>query len=438
MDEYRLGSILLEGGIVDEAGLERCLAIQALTGSSRPIGRILVEQGLLDEATLTRLLELQKTRLTSQAALIPADDLASTSLLTAAKANGASEIVVSEGRPVRVRIGSSWQRLTDETLSGPEVWDFVRETMGFDVLEQLAENHFVSRPWELDGIGAGAATAFRQFDGVAGRLTFGRTTVESLSDLGIPEAVGEAIDSGKGLVLCVGERGIGRSELLASLTKHAAQDPSQYVVVVGDEPVVCQEDGALVVQRQFGIDPETRADVLRSVVREDPDVMVIADVGSPETFELALRAAEGGRLVIAYLDAKNVVQALMRIFNFYPSYELPRIRVALAAVLRSVLVRHLLPNAEHTGTVSATELLVVQDPVREVLRSGSVEDINLLLRAEGGACGHPLDRSMLDLLGSGLVRMDDVFARAEEKAWLLERTRNLGVATDAAKLTEKN
>lgn len=438
MDEYRLGSILLEGGIVDEAGLERCLAIQALTGSSRPIGRILVEQGLLDEATLTRLLELQKTRLTSQAALIPAHDLASTSLLTAAKANGASEIVVSEGRPVLVRIGSSWQRLTDETLSGPEVWDFVRETMGFDVLEQLAENHFVSRPWELDGIGAGAATAFRQFDGVAGRLTFGRTTVESLSDLGIPEAVGEAIDSGKGLVLCVGERGIGRSELLASLTKHAAQDPSQYVVVVGDEPVVCQEDGALVVQRQFGIDPETRADVLRSVVREDPDVMVIADVGSPETFELALRAAEGGRLVIAYLDAKNVVQALMRIFNFYPSYELPRIRVALAAVLRSVLVRHLLPNAEHTGTVSATELLVVQDPVREVLRSGSVEDINLLLRAEGGACGHPLDRSMLDLLGSGLVRMDDVFARAEEKAWLLERTRNLGVATDAAKLTEKN
>ena len=438
MDEYRLGSILLEGGVVDEAGLERCLAIQALTGSSRPIGRILVEQGLLDEATLMRLLELQKTRLASKAALILADDLASSSLLTAAKANGASEIVVSEGRPVRVRIGSSWQRLTDETLSGPEVWDFVRETMGFDVLEQLAENHFVTRPWELDGIGAGAATAFRQFDGVAGRLTFGRTTVESLSDLGIPEAVGEAIDSGKGLVLCVGERGIGRSELLASMTMHAAQDPSQYVVVVDDEPVVCQEDGALVVQRQFGIDPETRADVLRSVVREDPDVMVIADVGSPETFELALRAAEGGRLVIAYLDAKNVVQALMRIFNFYPSYELPRIRVALAAVLRSVLVRHLLPNAEYTGTVSATELLVVQDPVREVLRSGGVEDINLLLRAEGGACGYPLDRSMLDLLGSGLVRMDDVFARAEEKAWLLERTRNLGVATDAAKLTEKN
>lgn len=438
MDENRLGSILLEGGVVEEAGLERCLAIQALTGSARPIGRILVEQGLLDEATLKRLLEMQKTRLTSQAALVPSKDLASSSLLTAAKANGASEIVVSEGRPVRVRVGSSWQQLTDETLSGPEVWDFVRETMGSDVLEQLAENHFVTRKWEIDGIGAGAATAFRQFDGVAGRLTLGLTTVESLSDLDIPDAVGDAIAAGKGMVLCVGERGIGRSELLASLTKHAAQDPSQYVVVLDDETIVCQEDGALVVQRQYGIDPETRAAVLRSVVREDPDVMVIADVGSPETFELALRAAEGGRLVIAYLDAKNVVQALMRILNFYPSFELPRIRVALAAVLRSVLVRQLLPNAEHTGTVSATELLVVQDSVREVLRSGGIEDINLLLRAEGGACGHPLDRSMLELLGSGRVRMDDVFARAEEKAWLLERTRNLTVDTKTAAPAEEN
>ncbi|MBZ0150570.1 MAG: hypothetical protein K8J09_03490, partial [Planctomycetes bacterium] len=60
MDELRLGSLLLEGGIVDEAGLERCLAIQTLTGNTRPIGRILIEQGLMDEPTLTRLLDLQK------------------------------------------------------------------------------------------------------------------------------------------------------------------------------------------------------------------------------------------------------------------------------------------------------------------------------------------------------------------------------------------
>ena len=91
---------------------------------------------------------------------------------------------------------------------------------------------------------------------------------------------------------------------------HESERELLVFVVVDDVPARLPESGALVVQRRFGIDPQTRADVLRSVVREDPDTMVIADVGSRETFELALRAAEGGRLVVAYLDAQNVVSAL--------------------------------------------------------------------------------------------------------------------------------
>ncbi|MCK5941596.1 MAG: Flp pilus assembly complex ATPase component TadA, partial [Planctomycetes bacterium] len=384
-----------------------------------------VEQGLLDEATLGRLLKLQQTRHAATAAASAPTDLASSSIVAAAKANGASEVVVSEGRPVRIRVGASWQQLTDEVLSGPEVWDFVRETMGSDVLEQLAEQHFVVRPWALDDGVGGSATAFRQFEGVAVRLVFAPERAATPFELDVPQAVVDALASGKGLVLCVGERGIGRSELLTTLANEAARDAGKYVVVVDDEPTRLPEGGALVVQRRFGIDPATRADVLRSVVREDPDTMIVADVGSRATFDLALRAAEGGRLVVAYLDAQNVVSALSRILNFYPNYELPRVRASLAAVLRTVLVRHQLPNAAHDGTVAATELLTVDAAAREVVRGGDLADLGLLLRAEGGAAGHPLDRSLLDLLTTGRARMEDVFSRAEEKAWLLERTRHL-------------
>ncbi len=425
MDDMRLGAILLEGGIVDEAGLERCLAIQTLTGNARPIGQILIEQGLVGADTVKRLLELQKGRAEAARAKVAPHDLASTSLLSAAIANGADEIVVSEGRPARIRVGSLWSRLTEEVLSGPEVWDFVRETMGPEVLEALAERHFVVRPWQLAGQGRGLATAFRQFDGVAVRLTFAAPDVRSAEAVGVPQAVVDLVRAGKGLVLVVGERGIGRSEVMASLVQVAASDPTHYVVVVDDEPMALPANGALVVRRRFGINPAERADALRSVVREDPDAVIVADVGEIETFEIALRAAEGGRLVVAYLDAANVTAALGRILNGYPVYELPRVRSSLAAVLRTVLVRHLLPDATHTGTVAATELLVVDDAVREVVREGELSDLALLVRAEGGRPGHSLDRCMLDLLTAGRVRMDDVFARAQEKAWLLERTRGL-------------
>ena len=425
MDENRLGAILLEGGIVDETGLERCLAIQALTGGARPIGQVLVEQGLLDESTLSRLLSMQRQRVASRVADVAPTDLACVSLLTAARANGANEVVISEGRTARIRVGTSWRPLTDTILSGPEVWDFVRDAMGSEVLEQLAEQHFVSRSWRIDGVGRGSATAFRQFDGVAVRVTLVDDAATTPVAVAVPGRVLEAVQGAKGLVLCVGERGIGRSEVMTCLARLAAEDPGHFVVVVDDDPVEIPADGALVVRRRYGLDPATRADVLRSVVREDPDVIVVADVGAPETFELALRAAEGGRLVIAHLDATNIVTALTRILDFYPAYELPRVRASLAAVLRVVFVRHLLPDADHDAAVAATELLVVDGAVRDVVRAGQLTDLALLLRTEGDRFGHSLDRSMLELLRAGRVRMADVFARTHEKAWLLEQTRDL-------------
>lgn len=425
MEENRLGAILLEGGIVDETGLERCLAIQALTGGTRPIGQILVEQGLLNAAELQRLLDLQRTRTTTAAASIAPADLGCASLLSAAAANQATEMIVSEGRPVRMRVGCEWRQLTEQVLSGPEVWDFVRETMGSEVLESLAERHFVTRAWARDHVGRGQVVAFRHFDGVGVRVTFARDGAAAAAATMLHPAVRAAVESGRGLVLVTGERGIGRGESLAPLIAVAAAQANQYVVVVSDERLELPTEGALVVQRRYGHTSAARAEALRSVVREDPDALVIADVGCPATFELALRAAEAGRLVIAYMDASTSTAALVRAMNFYPGYDLPRVRSTLAAVLRAVMVRHELPDCERKATVAANELLLVDDAVREVVRSGNLDDLGLLIRADDGRCGQSLDRSMLELLASNRVRIEDVFARAEEKAWLLERTKDL-------------
>jgi twitching motility protein PilT len=354
-----------------------------------------------------------------------ATDLGSAALLTAALRNGATEIVVSEGRPVRIRTGSTWIQLTDLVLSGPEVWDFVRETMGGEVLEALAERHFVVRPWLIDGVGRGLATAFRQFEGVAVRATFAPATVPSPEQAGVPQQVVDAVRNGKGLVLVVGERGIGRADALTALVQAAAADANQYVVVVDDEPLALPSSGAMVVRRRYGITPADRAEALRTVVREDPDVLVIGDAGDAETFEIALRAAEGGRMVIAYLDAHNSTAALQRVMSFYRVHDLARVRASLAAVLRTVLVRHVLPDSTHTGTVIANELLVADEAVCDVIRHGEVSDVALLLRAEGTRAGWSLDRCLLELVTAGRVRIDDVFARAEEKAWLLEKTRGM-------------
>lgn len=429
MDDPRLGTILLEGGIVEAADLDRCLAIQTLTGGVRPLGQILIEQGLLDSVTLQRVLQLQRSEAALRAAQFPAADAQSGTLLRAARANGASEILVGEGRAVRIRVAGEWRELGGEPVRGPEVWDFVRETMGAEVLEELADRQYVVRTWRDTELGQGSAHAFRQFDGVSVRITFAAERVLAPDDAGVPASVVELARGGRGLVLLVGERGIGRIDALAPLLQAATADAGHYAIVLDDEPLPPLDTPAMLARRRFGLSTADRAAAVRGALREDPDVLTIADAGDPATFELAMRAAEGGRLVVACMDAGSVTAALNRILNFYPAYEVPRVRASLAAVLKAVLVRQVLPDGNRTGTVVATELLVVDDAVRAALRRGELGDLTLLLRMEGTRCGHSLDRNMLDLLTAGRVRLEDVFARAEEKAWLLERTRDLQPTT---------
>ena len=115
MDETRLGSILLESKVIQEADLEKCLEIQSLTGNHRPLGSILVEQGLIDRGTLRRLLELQESRIEERRMIVGTDaDVSVDGFLSTAVRAGARELVISEGRPVLARAGTEWRMLTGE------------------------------------------------------------------------------------------------------------------------------------------------------------------------------------------------------------------------------------------------------------------------------------------------------------------------------------
>ena len=422
MEDTRLGSILLESGFVSEADLERCLSIQTLTGSVRPIGQVLVEQGLVEPATLERVLELQGQRTRECAVKAAPADALSSSLLASARVNRAEEMIVSEGRTVRIRIGDEWRALTKEIVAGPEVWDFAREVVGHQVLEEVAEHRCVLRPWQHGLHGRGSARVFRHFEGVAVRLTFVPEAVET-ADIGIADRVLELARAARGLILIAGERGVGRVEAMAALANAAAQDPGTHVLVLDDEPMPLGRTPALLGRCRFGGDAANRAAAVRSAVREDPDVLVIADVGEAATFEIALRAAEDGRLVIGYLDASSVAAAISRVLDFYAVYDVPRVRASLATVLRALVVRHHIMQSSGEESVVATELLIPDEPVSNAMRGGELADVTLMMRMEGSRCGHSLDRSMLDLVTSGQISLESAFARAEERAWLLERTK---------------
>lgn len=423
MDDIRLGSILLESKVISESDLEKCLEVQALTGNTRTVGQILLEQGRIDRATLDRLLQLQEARRATRELPQPvANETMGDSVLEAAMRAGARELVVSEGRPIMVREASAWRPLTTEPVRSPEVWDFVRREMGASVLEELADRKFVVRDLVRQGVCRGRITAMRHTDGVAVMAELRSESCATLAELGVPEAVGSLLGGSRGLVLFVGERGEGRSEVLGSVLAAMSVEPGRYVVALDDAlDAPLPAGGALVTRRRVGEHVGDYSAALRTTLREDPDAILLGSVDDPDTFDLAVRAAEGGRLVVGWMNSSSVASCLSRALRYYTALDAQRLRQSLANVLRAACVRHLVASKAGDRIVPVTEWMVVDDAARDVLRRGELDSLTMLIRAEGNANGASLDQRLFRLAKDGEIRVEDAYARAEDKAWLLDR-----------------
>jgi twitching motility protein PilT len=418
MDEARLGSILLESRILKESDLERCLELQTITGNTRPLGQILIEQGLLDAQRLDRLLDLQAARLRRQRATseqaMERSEAATGEFIAAAVARGAHELVVSEGRPVLARTAVDWIPLTADRLSGPEVWEFVRSEMGMSVLEELADRQFVARDLHKPGTCRGRLTAMRHADGVMVHVELRAERAPSVTDLGLHDCVIDQLRSRRGLILLAGERGQGRSELLAAALLEIAKDAGRYVIVLDDaldSPV--PDAGALVVRRRVGQHVTSYASALRTSITEDPDAILVGALNDPEAFELALRAVDGGRLVVGWVDAGSVVGCLERVVNFCADHD--------TASLRAMCVRHLVPAADGEGRVPVVEELIVDEAARDIIRAGDLQNLALLMRSAGGGNGSCFDQHAIELVRQGRIRSEDVYGLAGDKAWFVDR-----------------
>jgi twitching motility protein PilT len=422
MDDTRLGTILLEHRIIQEPDLERCLDIQALTGGGKPLGQILIEQEIISADTLESLLRFQEARRRrAQAADVQVENGSSESILYAAVNAGANEVVVSEGRQVLIRVAGHLRNLSPKAVASPDVWQFVRDQMGPEVLDQLADRKSVTRDFHKPEMGRGRITAFRHFDGVAVIVRLHPEAVRSPEEAGIDGRVLEILQSGKGLVLLTAEIRSGLTETMASLLAEVVKVPSRYILVLDDNlEYLSPESKSVVVRRRVGEHARDYVSALRAAIREEPDAILCGDISEPEVFDLAMRAAERGTLVIGAVHTASVVGALHRVLNFYPTYDVQRVRTTLASVLRCVLALHLLPDADCVGQVLAGELLLMDDAAQDIVRNGKLSSLNLLLGMEGTTSGYSLDHSLLSLLRDGQARFDDVFNYAQDKAKILQ------------------
>jgi twitching motility protein PilT len=421
IDNTRLGSILLENPLMRQEDIERCLEMQALTGGTRPLGEILIQEGVISRATLEELLAIQQSRREQTRGTAVAGGSGPASFLRSAIAHQASDLIMSEGRRVLIRTGGQLRELTEEPVSTQELFDFVHERLGLEVTTVLVEKKAVTREFCEPGVARGRICVFRHFDGLCVTIRLHPEPVRDVDSAGIPSELVRALGQGKGMIVVTGEVRSGISETLATLVGLVAAEGKRVVQVL-DRDFECPPPPgpAVTIRRKVGVDTQTFASGLRAATIEAPEVVFVGDASEVKAFDLALRAAEAGSLVVLAVRARTVVAALERVLNGYPAYDVPRVRTSLAAVINCVAALHLLPTRSREGLVLASEVLVLNDAAREIVRAGALSQLNLLMRLDSAECGHSLDDSLMGLIENGRVRFEDAFVRAEDKTRLLQ------------------
>src|SRR5262249_563648 len=145
---------------------------------------------------------------------------------------------------------------------------------------------------------------------------------------------------------------------LAAMVNHINDNRRDHIVTIED-PIefMHTHKNCMINQREVGADTNSFARALKSVLREDPNVVLVGELRDLETISLALTPAETGHLVFATLHTNSCISTLNRMIDVFPPHQQHQVRSQLSMSLMGVLSQILLP-AQNGGRVLAMEVMI--------------------------------------------------------------------------------
>ena len=267
-------------------------------------------------------------------------------ILAAASRKKASDIHIEPhafGTVIRIRIDGVLRELTNvpnefttslvsriKILSDMDIAER-RVPQDGRFLVQIGENSLDMRVSTLP-THYGEKVAIRLLDPKASRVSF---TDLGLSDINA-EALAQVLKMPQGMLLVTGPTGSGKSTTLYAAL-NTLRSPSVHIMTVEDPVEYKMEDiNQIQVNTKQGL---TFAGCLRSMLRQDPNVIMVGEIRDQETAEIALQAAQTGHFVLSTLHTNDAVSAITRLMDLnIPGF---LIAASVTAVMAQRLVRKL-------------------------------------------------------------------------------------------------
>jgi len=335
--------------------------------------------------------------------------------------NRGSDLHLVTGSPPIVRIDGQLQKMKLPPLSADQVKSLIYEIIPERNRREYEAVHDTDYAYEIPNVGRFRTNVYLDLNGPAMAQRLIPFDIMTVDDLGLPEEVINLVMLPKGIILCTGPTGCGKSTTLAALLHHANERRSDHVVTIED-PVefVHSNINCIFSHREVGTHTESFKRALREAFREDPDIILVGEMRDLETTALAITAAETGHLVLSTVHTTTASSTVDRIIDQFPPDRQAQIRIMLANTLKAVIAQTLC-RRKAKGRIAAFEILVVHSAVGNLIREKKTFQLPSVIQTgkKYGMC--MMNESLIRLVQDGFITLEEGYSKSVEKQDMNDR-----------------
>jgi twitching motility protein PilT len=358
-------------------------------------------------------------------------------LLRRAVDKRASDLHLKVGNHPYLRVDGTLHALNDIPRVTPEEM----LSMAFSMMTNRQKQKFKETA-ELDmaygvaGLGRFRVNVFQQRGNVGMVLRVIPTKIRTIEELELPRILSQICEEQRGLVLCTGTTGSGKSTTLAAMVDRINSLRAEHIITIEDPIEYLHRDKkGFINQREVEVDTSSFSTALRAALRQDPDVVLVGEMRDLETISTALLAAETGHMVFSTLHTLDATETIQRIIAVFPPPEQKQIRLQLASTLKAVISQRLVRRGDGQGRVPAVEVMITTGYIRDcIINPDKTRLIRDAIAAGTSQYGmQTFDQSLFDLYSRNLISLEEALLRASNPDDFRLRVQGIRSSSDSAR-----
>jgi twitching motility protein PilT len=330
--------------------------------------------------------------------------------------NGSSDLHLTTGTSPQIRIDGHITPLKMPALQPNDTKQLCYSILTDAQKRKFEEENELDLSFGVKGLARFRGNIFMQRGAVAGVFRLIPYKILTMEELNLPPICKEISRKPRGLVLVTGPTGSGKSTTLAAIIDAINTERREHIVTIED-PIefIHPHKKCIVNQREVGSDTSSFKRAIKSILRQDPDIVLLGELRDLETIESALTIAETGHLCFATLHTNSCVQTINRIVDVFPTNQQQQVRTQLGFVLEGVLSQSLLPKASGRGRALALEIMIPNAAIRSLIRDDKIHQIYSQMQMGQDKFGmQTLTQSLFMLYHTKQVTMEMALLRASD------------------------